>query len=352
MMGRLLPLLLLGWLVTGACTSDPVRAPGREDDDALRGPVEGTFAMPDAAERPYWLHLPPAADGVTPLPVVVGLHDANTRPDVFRSLTCPDGRTDDEGCFTALADREGFILVVPSGTSAVLFDDARAWNAGGGTTVHCTSGRACAEGIDDVAYLDAVLAEVERAAPIDRARVFVTGMGNGGAMAHRVACERSTVYAAVAAVAGGNQVAVDQGCPVARPVPVLQIHGDADTCWAFDGTSDCTKDSPLPLVDVDVSMEGWRQRNGCSVEVGSTALPDNADDGTTTTREAFVGCIDDASVELLRVSGGGHTWPGGHAYAGEDRIGRTARDFLAAAEIWSFFERHPLPAALVPGAVP
>ncbi len=237
---------------------------------------------------------------------------------------------------------------MPSGTSASLFDDARGWNAGGGGEVLCTSGRACEEGIDDVAYLDAVIAEVSRAVAIDPARVFVTGMGNGAAMAHRAVCERSTVYAAAVAVAGANQVAATQGCPTARPVPVLQIHGDADTCWSFDGTSDCTNDNPLPLVGVTASMEGWRQRNGCTTDVDEEALADTANDGTRAVRRTFRGCLDDVETGIVVVEGGGHAWPGGHQYAFEGAIGRTSRDVSANTLLWDFFSRQRLPDALLP----
>jgi polyhydroxybutyrate depolymerase len=237
---------------------------------------------------------------------------------------------------------------MPSGTSAILFENARGWNAGGGGEVLCTSGRACEEGIDDVAYLDAVIAEVSRAVAIDPARIFITGMGNGAAMAHRAVCERSTVYAAAVAVAGANEVAATQGCPIARPVPVLQIHGDADTCWSFDGTSDCTNDSPLPLVGVTASMEGWRQRNGCSADVDEAPLPDDADDGTRAVRRTFRDCLGGVETGIVVIEGGGHTWPGGHQFAFEAKIGRTSRDVAANDLLLDFFARQRLPDALLP----
>ena len=335
-------LVILSVLVGAGCVSEPARVPARGSEEAL-GAGEGVYILPGVKERPYWLQVPSAVDGGGPLPLVIGLHDNNARPELLRSLTCPDGNTGDDGCLTALAEREGFVLVMPSGTSAILLEDARGWNAGGGGEVHCTSGRACEEGIDDVAYLDAVIAEVSRAVAIDEARIYVTGMGNGAAMAHRAVCERSTVYAAAVAVAGANEVAATQGCPVARPVSVLQIHGDTDTCWSFDGASDCLNDSPLPLVGVTASMEGWRQRNGCSTEVDETA------DVPGAVRQTFRDCLDDVETGLLVVEGGGHTWPGGHQYAFEGSVGPTSRNFSANAVLWDFFSRHSLPDALVSG---
>jgi len=335
----------LSIVMLAAACAEPAPLPARDSADAL-GAGEGTYILPDVKERPFWLQVPSAVDDGGALPLIVGLHDNNGEPGDFRTLTCPDGNTGSSDCLTALAEREGAVLVMPSGTSAIFFEDARGWNAGGGGEVLCTSGRACAEGIDDVAYLDTVIAAVSAAVDIDPARVFVTGMGNGAAMAHRAVCERSTVYAAAVAVAGANEVAATQGCPVARPVPVLQIHGDADTCWSFDGTSDCTFDNPLPLVGVTASMEGWRERNGCSADVDEAPLADSANDGTRAVRRTFRGCLDDVETGIVVIEGGGHTWPGGHQYGFESSIGRTSRDVSANTLLWDFFSRHPLPEAL------
>jgi polyhydroxybutyrate depolymerase len=333
-------------LVVAGC-AEPAPLPDRGSADAL-GAGDGVYIVPDVQERPFWLQVPSAVDDGAPLPLLIGLHDNNGRFEDFRQLTCPDGQTGDDGCLTALAERDGLVLVMPSGTSAILFENARGWNAGGGGEVLCTSGRACEEGIDDVAYLDAVIAEVSRAVAIDPARIFITGMGNGAAMAHRAVCERSTVYAAAVAVAGANEVAATQGCPIARPVPVLQIHGDADTCWSFDGTSDCTNDSPLPLVGVTASMEGWRQRNGCSADVDEAPLPDDADDGTRAVRRTFRDCLGGVETGIVVIEGGGHTWPGGHQFAFEAKIGRTSRDVAANDLLLDFFARQRLPDALLP----
>ena len=39
--------------------------------------------------------------------------------------------------------------------------------------------------------------------------------------------------------------------------------------------------------------------------------------------------------------GGGHTWPGGKPLVGL-LVGETSTDIDASAEIWSFFQKHPL----------
>jgi polyhydroxybutyrate depolymerase len=48
-------------------------------------------------------------------------------------------------------------------------------------------------------------------------------------------------------------------------------------------------------------------------------------------------------VILIRLEGGGHTWPGGLQYLPERLIGGVCRDFDATELIWTFFRRHSKP---------
>jgi polyhydroxybutyrate depolymerase len=48
-------------------------------------------------------------------------------------------------------------------------------------------------------------------------------------------------------------------------------------------------------------------------------------------------------VILIRLEGGGHTWPGGSQYLPERLIGPVCRDFDGTELIWAFFRRHSKP---------
>jgi polyhydroxybutyrate depolymerase len=319
------------------------RAPDKDGPDALAGGTETELSIPGFDDRTYTLRLPPAYDGATAIPVVLALHGGGGNKKNMVKLTCEGGDTGADHCLSAVADREGFALVVPDGTPGELLEDLRTWNAGGGKDGwQCVSGKGCADGVDDLAYFDALHDELQRAFHVDDARVYATGLSNGAAMAHRLACERSTRFAAIAPVAGGNQVAEVQGCTIARPVAVLEIHGTADPCWTFDESSDaCAQQDGLKKVGVEHTVDGWAERNGCVDEVVVEDLDDVEDDGTTTTREVHGGCVDGADVVLLRSEGGGHTWPGGHQYLDDKRVGRVVKDFSASEEMWRFFAAHP-----------
>lgn len=335
----------------GACNNEPPRAPAQGDADALVGPTTGTFSVPDAVKRPYFVAVP---EGEGPFPLVIGLHAGGSRIEDFRQLTCPDGVPWSGACLDDLARSEGFVLVIPSGTSALFLDDRRSWNAGGGDNGYrCSAARGCEESVDDVGYLDTVVDEVRRAVAVDPTRVYAVGMGNGGAMAHRLACERSTVYAGVVDVAGANQVQTSQGCFPARPVPVLSIHGDADPCWGFAEETTCKNDEAGRLVSARDSFAAWRAMNGCAlgedaIEVSAVELIGD-DDGTGAHREAGQGCVADAV--LVVVEGGGHAWPLGHPYSLFEIAGKTSRRVSANVVAWEFLSSQHLPAVLLPEAL-
>jgi polyhydroxybutyrate depolymerase len=336
-------------LVLAACSPASGRegTPRAPDAGHLTGGSDTVWSVPGWPDRDYLLHLPKGYAPGTPIPVVLGFHGGGGSKEGFVRTGCPDGDVASPGCLTAIADREGFAIVAPDGVDRPGIGK-RSWNAGGGADGwRCVGGEACATKSDDVAYVDALLAEVERAISVDRDRIYATGISNGGAMSHRLACERADVFAAIAAVAGENQASAAPGCHPSRPVPVLQIHGTDDPCWGWDGEIRlglCRLGSPGRFVGVDASMAAWRTIDACR---GTTeeALPDVADDGTRTTRIRGTGCA--ADVELLKIEGGGHTWPGGWPYL--RAVGRVARDFTGNEEIWDFFRTHPRVATAAPG---
>lgn len=303
-----------------------------------------TCGVPGWEERAFLIHLPPGFDPRAPLPVLLVLHGGAGNKEKMQALTCASGTAGEASCLDALADREGFAVVYPDGTSAPVFSGLRAWNAGGGDKgLRCVSGPACKDGVDDEAYVARLLDEVARVISIDRARVYASGFSNGAAMAQRLACSMADRIAAVAAVSGANQFAAAQGCAPTRAVPVLAIHGDADPCWAFEGgVGACLQEDGDAYIGVRTSLESWARVDGCAAAAEPQTLPDlDPADGTRVVRETWTGCR--APVELLRIEGGGHAWPGGAQYLDVDRIGRASRDLDGNARIWAFLSAHQLP---------
>lgn len=73
-----------------------------------------------------------------------------------------------------------------------------------------------------------VLAEVERQYPIDLDRVFLTGIGMGGAGALRLALTRPDVWAAVMPLCPPPQPALDELAPNALNLPIHLVQGELD----------------------------------------------------------------------------------------------------------------------------
>ncbi|GGN45288.1 hypothetical protein GCM10010109_79340 [Actinoplanes campanulatus] len=234
----------------------------------------------DGRERAYRTYRPVALpDG--PVPLVLVLHGgAGSGAQAERSYG-----------WDARADRDGFVVVYPDGVN-------RSWNAGPGCC-----GPATRDGVDDVAFLEAVVAETGRGVPIDPARVRAAGMSNGAMMAYRLACD-STVVTAIAPVAG----IVIGDCPSPAPVSVIHIHGTEDHSVPWSGgpgkrDNDGTGRVPIridgpPVPDL---VAGWRDRAGCPP-------PAERITGAVTTTTAD--CPGGRVIELVSVAGAGHQWPG------------------------------------------
>ncbi|MEX2288742.1 MAG: PHB depolymerase family esterase [Mycobacteriales bacterium] len=181
--------------------------------------------------RPFVLHVP---DGLpAPAPLVVALHAHSQKPDAIRAYSRLE----------ALADEQGFVVAFPEGASG-------SWNAGG----CCFPGSVV--GVDDVAFLDEVVAISRTKALIDPARIYVTGGSNGAMMALRYACERSETVAAVAVVAGPLLAP----CAPILPVPVLVLHGAGDSIVPLNGGRNEKLDVTFP--PVDSSLEPFRRAGG------------------------------------------------------------------------------------------
>jgi len=294
--------------------------------------------VPGFVHRPYDIHLPEDYTSARPVPVILAIHGGGGNSRGAARTACPRGEIDSPDCLHAMATREGVAVVYPNGTGARLAPNVRTWNAGGGANGwQCVSGRACKDGVDDIAYFRALLADLSRWVTVDPRRVYATGLSNGGAMSHRLACQMADRIAAIAAVGGANQYSTTAVCAPSHPVPVLQIHGTADPCWAYDGgKTACAQRNDMAKISVDASMRVWATINGCGS--AQIPVPMASEAQIRTERITWAGCR--AETTLIRVVGGGHVWPGGWPYFGERVIGPMVGGWSANRVILEFFRRH------------
>src|SRR4030042_1455717 len=81
------------------------------------------------------------------------------------------------------ADSSGVIAVYPNGNGRVSDEKLLTWNAG-----NCC-GYALDNNIDDVGFIRELIDKLEKKLAIDKARIYATGISNGGMMSYRLACE-------------------------------------------------------------------------------------------------------------------------------------------------------------------
>lgn len=271
--------------------------------DAAAQPLGGRWTVDmNGVERNFDVHLPTGYLPTARSALVLNLHGLGSNGFEQQLLTG----------FVAKADAEGFVVVHPDGVG-------ESWNAGG------CCGTAVQTGVDDVAFVGAMLDELQRELCIDERRIYVTGMSNGGFMSNRLGCDLDDRIAAIAPVAG---MLISAPCSPAGPVPVMHFHGTADAVVLYDGVAQFGLPSALE------SVTGWALRNGC-FDTLTTIL--QVGDSTC---ETFDGCSDASTVTLCTVDGGGHTWPGGLEVP---RLGFTTQAISATDLMWEFFAEHPQP---------
>lgn len=282
---------------------------------AQRGDVAVTLHT-DAMARHYLLHVPGGSAPAGGWPLLVALHGNMGNGAGMVRLTHLDD----------VADRRGFVVAYPDGVD-------RSWADGRGVT------DADSKGIDDVAFLDSLVADAGRRTTIDTHRLYVAGISNGGFMTQRLACDRATTYAAVAIVDALLTTPMANGaCKPGAPIAVMIIAGTADPLVPYAGGD--VRRGRGHVLDAQRSAAQWAQWDRCGSATAPVQLPDSARDGTTTSVVRYEGCAGGSAVWLVSVDGGGHTWPGGRQYLPRLVIGRTSRDFDASEYVWSFVSTH------------
>jgi polyhydroxybutyrate depolymerase len=264
-------------------------------------------------ERVFQLQVPERYDGVTPLPLVFGLHALTVSHKVVASIAG----------FADMARKHDFISVFPSGR---LDGTIPYWVA------------APIADNPDVAYISDLLDLLASELCIDMSAVFSTGMSNGGQMSSLLACRLAHRITAVAPVAGVEFYDECRG----EPVPVIAFHGTADPFVPYGGGGlDATTiagqhywkgaaPAGLPAHQgVDEAMRRWAAHNGCDPEPVEEAV------SREVRKRTWRGCS--AATTLYIIDGGGHTWPGRPVRGFEESFGHTTTDIDATALMAELF---------------
>lgn len=279
-------------------------------------PQDISFEIPhDGLTRRYLVHIPESYNGNTPIPLLVAFHGGGGNMEYMAR--------DAYYGLISKSDKEGFIVVFPSGFSR--FDSGKfaTWNAG------TCCGVARDKKIDDVGFVREMTERLIKDYTIDTERIYATGMSNGAMMAYRVACELPSVFKAISAVAGTDNTL---SCSPRHPVSVLHIHAKNDTHVLFDGGAgkDSFRDPSKvsDFVSVPDTIENWVKHNHCQLPPVRVLQVAGA------YCDLYSACEGGSAVKLCVTEEGGHSWPGGRKPRGDS----PSKAISANDQMWDFFE--------------
>lgn len=266
-------------------------------------------------QRHYLLYTPATYRPDNPLPLVIGLHGGYTSPSRFAVTTG----------FNDLADSDGFLVAYPEGCD-------RHWNDGRpGVNAD----------IDDVGFIAALIADIQRHRAVDTQRVYGVGISNGGYMVQRLALELPHTFAAFATVAAALPVPLRVPIQAKTSVSLLMINSRRDNFVPFQGGSS-RRGKGGEILSVPDTFEFWRQQCNCHTETTWDMICHfyrGRIGEIEVTR--YVNPERGAEVVLIVLDQGGHTWPGGSQQP-RWLVGETSKDIDASQLIWAFFQGHRL----------
>ncbi len=236
--------------------------------------------------------------------------------------------------FGSLGQKEGFVVAFPDGMGT----PAR-WDTSATSSPN-----------PDLAFVTALLAQLESTMCIDTSRVYASGLSDGAFMVSLLACTMSTTFAAIGAVSG---LVVPTPCKPARPMPIITFHGTADPILYFNGgigtatlnhlfgngpapPSTTLPPAKLNGTGVPATVATWAEKDRCGHDFTDTRI------GSQVVLRIY-SCPSDTAIDFYIVLGGGHAWPGSAFSKSTSSVtGFTTFQVDATARLWSFFRRFQL----------
>ncbi len=310
----ILLLISLGLMLTGcssASSSPDAAIPPAHTKTVQPTPMQQATAVPyydkpgqyleiltiNGETRWFAIYIPQSYQHGTPAPLVLNFHGAGSNYQEQAIISGMD----------ALAEADGFIIVYPQADNG----GQKTWQL-----AIDSSGSA------DIEFTQAIIAHMKNKLTIDNARIYATGLSNGGGFVDNIGCYLADTFAAIAPVAGAYVYWIS--CEPNAPVSMLAIHGDVDAIAPYAGGGYSTP----------AWAATWAERNGCHSTALITQLANDI------SLQSWEDCAQGSAVALYTIAGGGHFWPGSPVYAGSP--GAT-ENLDASTIIWEFFKTHPKP---------
>ena len=231
----------------------------------------------DGIERSYRFYIPEnLPEG--PRPLLISVHGADGRDWAFPQ----------ESRFAALAEAEGIILANP--LSQLMPGNEGEWQL-----------NTPSDARHDIEFIEAIIDDLSASYSVDASRIYATGYSIGSMFTYELGCQLSHRIAAIASFAGTMPVNPNS-CETGRGLPVMHIHGDADSIIPYGDPWDWKAwDEVGTMHDIPNLITYWKEKNACAESVIEELGADR--------HHIHSGCLDDVRVEHLRLSRHDHGWP-------------------------------------------
>jgi polyhydroxybutyrate depolymerase len=277
----------------------------------------------DGYKRTWLTYLPKNYSNNNKYPLIIALHGGGGGSRQLMNST--------KKRFNKLADNEGFIVVYPQGVK-------KSWNDNPNRD---KNGYARKENIDDVGFIRNMIEDLESKYSINNDAIFACGISNGGLMSQTLAMEMPDKIKAIGMVAsnfGKNQI--NETLDV-KPFSIMIIHGLDDPVFPYEeGKIGLYKKYRGNVLGVEKSIEYMCVLNGNSSSPKSLSIENDVDDACIPEHLFYENLKNPLlKVELIKIDGGGHTWPGAKNQRLIKKIvGKTTEDFNACDKLWAFFK--------------
>ena len=250
--------------------------------------------------RVFHFYIPSNLQPNESVPLLIALHGLTQTGSGLMDITQ----------FNTIAESERFIVCYPSGLQ-------NAWNANMNVTVSTA---------DDKGFIENLVDYFETNYNTNPSRRYLCGMSNGGFMSHKMVCESTYCFAAIASVTGVMSDTTYNLCNPLFATPILQIHGTADPVVLYNG-------GPSTGPSVPDMLMKYQQFYGCDPNPIITPMPNpNLTDLSYPELHSYVN--GSADLKHVKIYGGGHQWPGIATVVGG--AGNINMDFYSPQFIWNF----------------
>jgi polyhydroxybutyrate depolymerase len=299
--------------------------PGKCSPGAMQVPDKLSLGTGDSSHsievgslrRTFLVHKPEGIASGQRVPVLIAFHGgsgtAQGMPRVSR--------------LNSLADKNKIITVYPQGID-------KRWN----------DGRSIADRTkyDDVGFVEVLIDKLLTDPNIDPARIYLTGISNGGFMCERLVLEIPDKIAGAVIVVAGITKELESMEHAHKCVPMLFALGTNDPLVPFAGGGIGIFQKKGKVESASETAQFWAAHNHCEGKGEISELPvRDAKDPTRVKKTIYRPQAGGQEVISLEIAGGGHTWPSGPQYLPEAIVGKVCHQ-ISNDDLWQFLSSHHL----------